>query len=246
MQKEAVENVEIKNLKELVPTYAQVQDFLDVLKIIDAYRKYAKNYDFAVKLYRLLGLKIGKYRKMTVDALELSKGDIVVELGCGTGLNFSLVLDAIGPDGKLIGVDITDKMLDQARKRVKENGWRNVELVQSDITEYKFPDELDGIFATGALQYSPQYDKIIKRGHDALKTGKNFVVLDFKMSQDSARIFAPILLFFTKPFEAKKKYLERCAWNSIEKYFEKTSYLEGWGGFLYLSVGKKLMIETWY
>jgi demethylmenaquinone methyltransferase/2-methoxy-6-polyprenyl-1,4-benzoquinol methylase len=132
--------------------------------IVTAYRKYADNYDLAVKLYHLLGLKIGKYRKMTVKALELSKGDFVVELGCGTGLNFALILDAIGSEGKLIGVDITDKMLDQCRIRIKENGWNNVELVQSDFADYDFPNELDGIFTTGALQYSPQYDKIIEKG----------------------------------------------------------------------------------
>ncbi|MFB5625075.1 MAG: class I SAM-dependent methyltransferase [Nitrosopumilus sp.] len=198
--------------------------------MIKAYRKYAKNYDFAVKLYRLLGIKIGKYRKVTVNALELSKGDTVVELGCGTGLNFHLVLDAIGSEGKLIGVDLVDKMLDQARKRIKENGWKNVELVQSDFAEYKFPKGVDGIFATGALSYSPQYDKIIKDGHEALKTGKNFVILDFKMSQGPARIFAPIFIFFTKPFVADEEYLKQTAWKSIEKYFEKTSYFEGWGG----------------
>jgi len=210
-------------------------------QVVAAYRKYAENYDLAVKLYHLLGLKIGKYRKMTADALELSKGDVVVELGCGTGLNFSLVLDAIGPDGKLIGVDITDKMLDQAKKRVKEKGWNNVELIQSDIADYVFPKELDGIFATGALQYSPQYDKIIKQGYEALKTGKNFVVFDFKMPQGPSRIFAPILIFFTKAFEANEEYLQRHAWKSIEKYFVKTTFTEGWGGFVYISVGKKLV-----
>ena len=209
-------------------------------KVVTAYRKYAENYDLAVKFYRLLGLKIGKYRKLTADSLELSKGDTVVELGCGTGLNFSLILDVIGSEGKLIGVDITDKMLDQARIRVKENGWNNVELVQSDTADYDFPKELDGIFTTGAIQYSPQYDKIIKKGYDALKTGKNFVIFDFKMPQGPSRIFAPILIFFTKAFEANEEYLKRHAWESIEKYFEKTTFTEGWGGFVYLSVGIKL------
>jgi len=209
-------------------------------RVVTAYRKYAGNYDLAVKFYRLLGLKIGKYRKMTVNALELSKGDTVVELGCGTGLNFSLVLDAIGCEGKLIGVDITDKMLDQARIRIKENRWNNVELAQSDSADYDFPKELDGIFTTGAIQYSPQYDKIIKKGYEALKTGKKFVVFDFKMPKGPSRIFAPVLIFFTKAFEANEEYLKRHAWESIEKYFEKTSYTEGWGGFVYISVGGKL------
>jgi demethylmenaquinone methyltransferase/2-methoxy-6-polyprenyl-1,4-benzoquinol methylase len=209
-------------------------------RVVTAYRKYAENYDLAVKFYLLLGLKIGKYRKMTADSLELSKGDTVVELGCGTGLNFPLILDFIGSEGKLIGVDITDKMLDQARIRVKENGWNNVELIQSDTADYDFPKELDGIFTTGAIQYSPQYDTIIKKGYEALKTGKNFVVFDFKMPQGPSRIFAPILIFFTKGFEANEEYLQRHAWESIEKYFEKTTFQEGWGGFVYISVGKKL------
>ena len=151
--------------------------------VIKAYRKYAENYDLAVKFYRLLGLQIGKYRKRTIDLLELSKGDTVMELGCGTGLNFPLVLDKIGNEGKIIGVDITDKMLDQSRKRVQENDWKNVELVQSDIAKYKFPGNMDGIFSTGAIQYSTQYDKVIKNGYDALKKGKNLVIMDFKMSQ---------------------------------------------------------------
>jgi demethylmenaquinone methyltransferase/2-methoxy-6-polyprenyl-1,4-benzoquinol methylase len=207
--------------------------------IVEAYRKHADNYDFAVKLYRLLGIKIGKYRKVTVNSLELSKGDTVVELGCGTGLNFSLVLDKIGTEGKLIGVDITDKMLDQARNKVKENGWNNVELVQCDFAKYNFPEELDGVFATGALSYSPEYDKIIKKVHDALKKGKKFALLDFKMSKGPARIFAPLIVFCTKPFAADAEYLKATAWKSMEKYFEITSFLEGWGGFLYLSIGEK-------
>ncbi|MFB5621246.1 MAG: class I SAM-dependent methyltransferase, partial [Nitrosopumilus sp.] len=190
--------------------------------------------------YRLLGIKIGKYRKMTINSLELSKGDTVVELGCGTGLNFSLVLDKIGEEGKLIGIDITDKMLDQAKKRVNGRGWKNVVLIESDFAEYQFPQELDGIFATGALQYSTQYDKIIKQGYGALKPNKKFAIMDFKMSQGPAKIFAPLIVFFTKPFGANKEYLKRTAWKSIEKYFEKTSYREGWRGFLYLSVGTKV------
>ena len=207
--------------------------------VIKAYRKYAENYDLAVKFYRLLGLQIGKYRKRTIDLLELSKGDTVVELGCGTGLNFSLVLDKIGTQGRIIGVDITDKMLDQAQNRIKENGWKNVELIQRDFAEYDFPDNVDGIFSTGAIQYCVEYDKVIKGGHDALKKGKNFVIMDFKMSQGPARIFTPLLLYFTSPFGADIEYIKCSAWKSIEKHFEKNSYQEGWGGFLYISVGKK-------
>lgn len=207
--------------------------------IINAYRKYAEKYDFIVNLYRIIGIRIKKYRRLAVNALELSKGDTVLELGCGTGLNFSLLEDAIGPDGKIIGVDITDKMLDQAKKRIEVNGWKNVELVLADIADYEIPKDVDGIIALGSLTYSPEYDKIIKNGYDALKNGKKFVVFDTKMSESPPRIFAPILLLLTKPFGVGKDYIKRHPWESIKKYFEEGSYQEGYGGFVYLSVGIK-------
>lgn len=207
--------------------------------VVNAYTKYAKDYDLAVKLYPLLGINIEKYRDKAVNALNLQKGDIVVELGCGTGLNFQRVLEKIGSNGKLIGIDVTEKMLEVARKRIQKHRWDNIELVHKDIAEYEFPKEIDGIFATGALQYSAKHEQIVKHGHDALKHGKSFAVLDFKMSKGIAKIFAPLLLCFTSPFLANEEYMQRKAWKSIEKYFEKTTYEEGWGGFLYLSVGVK-------
>lgn len=207
--------------------------------IVRAYTKYAEDYDLAVKLYPLLGINIEKYRDKAINALNLQQEDVVVELGCGTGLNFQRVLEKIGPKGKLIGVDITEKMLEVAKKRIEKHGWDNVDIVHKDIAEYEFPNEVDGIFATGALQYSTKHEQIVKRGHDALKHGKSFVVLDFKMPKGIAKIFAPLLLYFTSPFLANEEYMQRKAWTSIEKYFEKTTFEEGWGGFLYLAVGIK-------
>lgn len=76
---------------------------------------------------------------VAVEALHLQKGDTVVEIGCGTGLNFSLLQDRIGPQGRIIGVDMTDAMLDQARARIAKHDWDNVELIQCDAGDYEFP-----------------------------------------------------------------------------------------------------------
>ena len=85
---------------------------IDKKRVEDAYQKNAKTSDLAVKvLYPLIGLKIGKYRKKAVEHLNLNKGDLVVDLGCGTGLCFPLLMEKIGPNGKLIGVDISTEML---------------------------------------------------------------------------------------------------------------------------------------
>ena len=61
--------------------------------IQSVYKKRAKNYDYTTLLYNLVGFRINKYREDMVDALNLKQGDTVIELGCGTGLNFPLILD---------------------------------------------------------------------------------------------------------------------------------------------------------
>ena len=83
------------------------------------YRRQAKRYDFAVQLYRLLGLRIKAYRLRAVELLRLKRGDCVVDLGCGTGLNFDFLTERIGPEGRLIGVDISPEMLAGARERAE-------------------------------------------------------------------------------------------------------------------------------
>ena len=105
-------------------------------QIRDLYRKRAGRYDLTANLYYLIGFRERHYRKRAVAALDLQKGDTVVELGCGTGLNFSYLQSMVGPEGKIVGVDLTDAMLARAAQRVDRHGWRNVELVQADAGSF--------------------------------------------------------------------------------------------------------------
>ena len=86
-------------------------------KVYDLYQTGAKYYDFAVQiLYRLIGFRITTYRSRAIELLKLKRGDSVVELGCGTRLNFPYIIEQIGAEGKLIGVDLSPKMLAYAQK----------------------------------------------------------------------------------------------------------------------------------
>src|SRR2546430_10095453 len=83
--------------------------------LIETYRKKAKHYDVTSRLYPVPGYPQRAQRLRAVQALGLRTGDNVVDIACGTGLNFSLIEQAIGPGGRIVGVDLTDAMLDQAR-----------------------------------------------------------------------------------------------------------------------------------
>lgn len=207
-------------------------------KLIDLYRRRAKRYDFTANLYYLLGFREWKYRKKAVAALALRPGDTVVEIGCGTGLNFGLFESAIGPDGKIIGIDLTDAMLDGAHARVAREGWSNVELVQCDAGQYEFPSKVDGIISTFALTLVPEFDEVIRRGAQALSPGRRWVVADLKMPTNAFRHFYPLLLPMFRPFGVTLDLADRHPWESIEKHLKNTAVENFFLGFTYIASGE--------
>ena len=83
------------------------------------------------------------YRLFAIKKLSLQRGNCVIELGSGTGLNFPFLMEQIGPEDRVVGIDLTPGMLDIAQERVERSGWNNVELVQSDVAAYDFPEEIN-------------------------------------------------------------------------------------------------------
>lgn len=77
---------------------------------------------------------VDRWRAATADALGLSGGETVVDLGCGTGATLPHLRSRVGPDGRVVGVDVTRPLLDRARVRVERAGWTNVDLVHGDAT----------------------------------------------------------------------------------------------------------------
>jgi ubiquinone/menaquinone biosynthesis C-methylase UbiE len=75
---------------------------------------------------------VRSWRARAADALDLSPGDTVVEMGCGTGANFPHLRERVGPEGRVVGVDVVPAMLGQARRRIDRAGWANVHAVRGD------------------------------------------------------------------------------------------------------------------
>jgi demethylmenaquinone methyltransferase/2-methoxy-6-polyprenyl-1,4-benzoquinol methylase len=153
----------------------------DRARLIRTYRKRAGHYDVTSRLSPVPGYPQTAQRLRAVRELRLHAGDSVVEVACGTGLNFALIEEAIGPTGRIIGVDLTDAMLARAQMRVMSRGWSNVGLVQSDAAEFAFPEGIDAILSTYALTQVPECDRVIGHGAASLVPGGRWVVLDLKL-----------------------------------------------------------------
>jgi demethylmenaquinone methyltransferase/2-methoxy-6-polyprenyl-1,4-benzoquinol methylase len=150
-----------------------------------------------------------------VRALGLRAGATVIDMACGTGLNFSLLQKAVGPDGRIVGVDLTDAMLARAQDRVKANGWGNVSLVQADAAGFDFPAEVDAILSTYALTQVPECAEVIAHGAAALSAGGRWAVLDLKVPGSTPGWLAQLAIATVRPFASIDEWITRRPWDAI-------------------------------
>jgi len=183
--------------------------------IIETYRKRAANYDFTANLYYLFGYREWAYRRMAVEALKLKPGDTVLELACGTGINFPLFQEYIGSTGRIIGVDLTDAMLEQAQKRVTKQGWDNVTLIQHDASTFQIPSQVNAIFSSFALSIFPATEKVLANIASSLPLNGRLVLLEIQIPTFWPSWIASAAVALMKPFAITDDWVVRRPWETI-------------------------------
>ncbi len=189
--------------------------------LIETYRKKAKHYDITCRLYPVPGYPQRTQRLQAVQALGLRPGDRVVDIACGTGLNFPLIEQAIGPNGHIVGVDLTDAMLAQAQHRLQNNGWSNISLVQADAASFHFPTGVDAILSTYALCQVPECADVIAHGAAALSHGGRWVVLDLKLPDNTPRWPTQLGIAIVRHFASIDEWMVRRPWEAISAAMRK-------------------------
>ena len=84
-------------------------------------------------------------RRRAVERLDLRAGDRVLDVGCGTGRSLGYLHKAVGPTGRVYGIDISPGMLRKTQKTCDADGWDNVQLMQCDAAAFTSPTPLDGV-----------------------------------------------------------------------------------------------------
>ncbi len=119
-------------------------------------------------------------RRRAVELLDPPPGGAILEVGCGTGLNFRHVLRRLDPRrGRLTAVDFSPDMLSRARRRIERRGWRNVELLRADATGLELNRSFDGVLFAYSLTMIPDWREALRRSFAHLKPAGRLVVLDF-------------------------------------------------------------------
>jgi demethylmenaquinone methyltransferase/2-methoxy-6-polyprenyl-1,4-benzoquinol methylase len=176
-------------------------------------------------------------RKAALEALRPQPGDTVLDLACGTGLNFSHIIKRIGPQGRIVGVDFTRAMLKQARRKVDSHRWDGVTLVEGNASGLPLAsDSCDAVLCSYGMAIIPEYRRAIAEAVRVLKPGGRLVLLEPKRGTALwARVVTPLVALSG----VGVVHLDRRTWEELPGLLEDVSHRDYLGGLVYIASGTK-------
>lgn len=159
------------------------------------------HYEFFASAYdQLAGEPIYRVgRTHAIAALGLTEGSRVLDVGCGTGLNFPGLLDAVGSSGQVVGLDRSRKMLTAARHKTADLPPGSVMLVEADAEQIDgstFGQEgstalFDAVLCTYSLSLMDNWSAAWQRAAALVRPGGRVAIVDMQSPQGWARLLDP-------------------------------------------------------
>lgn len=110
---------------------------------------------------------------------EVRVGDVVLDLGSGAGIDLILAAGKVGPTGRVIGVDMTDEMIDRARQNIAKAGLTNVEVRKGLIEDLPVEEaSVDWVISNCVINLSPEKERVFAEIARVLKPGGRMLVSD--------------------------------------------------------------------
>lgn len=136
-------------------------------------------------------------RRLAIPLLRLRPGDTVLDVGCGTGMNFALVSQAVGPTGRILGLDSSAEMLEQARRRHRGPEGADVVLRRGDATSLAADQLLeltggpvDAVIATYSLSLMADWRRAFRVAYEVTRPLGRIAVVD--MQRPTRRLVRPL------------------------------------------------------
>ncbi len=123
-------------------------------------------------------------RRMNIDriveSLEIKPGDIIADIGAGSGLFSREFSQKVIPGGIVYAVDINKKLLDHIEKKNSEDGITNIKIQQASEDDPRIPQPVDLIFICDTLHYIENQEQYVKKMSGYLKKNGSIAVVSFK------------------------------------------------------------------
>jgi demethylmenaquinone methyltransferase/2-methoxy-6-polyprenyl-1,4-benzoquinol methylase len=178
---------------------------------------------------------IRPFREVAVKRCRLQPGSRVLDVGCGTGSSFPFLVQAVGADGEVVGVEISPDLAAIARKRIEQEEWNNVRVAVGPAQTIALPGKFDGLllFAAHEVLTSPEaLDHLLAH----LKKGGRIVAFGAKLSNSRpGRLLNPPLRLLTQALlPASSAPVDAHPWRLLEDRIGKLHMEERMAGLLYL------------
>ena len=139
---------------------------------------------------------------------DIQNGDTVLDLGSGAGFDAFLARKRVGKDGKVIGVDMTESMIEKAKKIKEKYNYENVEFKLGDIEDLPIKDSsVDIIMSNCVINLAPNKQKVFKEAYRVLKDNGKMYVSDIVLLKE-----------LTKKQKNDKDLLSGCVAGALLKY----------------------------
>ena len=152
---------------------------------------------------------MARFKEIAIAESKIKTGDQVIVFCCGTGMDFPYIINKIGQNGKIIGIDFSDQMLSIANRKVSKNEWLNIDLILEDVTKFDYnkyllnPSDV-GICSLG-ISIIPDYKNAFYNLLNCVKDGGEVIIGDMQLAKGFYSIFNPVTLFFSKPFGGSRE-----------------------------------------
>jgi len=115
---------------------------------------------------------------LIVDDSQIEKGMRVLDLGCGTGTATLEIASRLEGTGKVVGLDLSEKMLEQAEQKLTELGYTNVEFVLQSASDLNYAEYFDHVLSTNAFHHFADKQDVFARVYRSLRLGGVFLIQD--------------------------------------------------------------------